>query len=217
MKKLFFVFAIISIPLLLSGCFNKGNEQVSNIVKENKQLSDYSNVNVYEADASESSIRWESGKIIGGPFYGFISLKEGRIALNDGEPVFAEFVIDMNSIDNRNLEGDPKKNLEDHLKSEDFFNVSQFSEASLIINDFEKKFENNYMATGNLTIKGNTREISFTIVLNVNEDEVNAAADISIDRTLWDIKYGSGSFFDDLGDDTIKDTINFNINILSKN
>lgn len=97
-------------------------------------------------------------------------------------------------------EHDDRDDLSDHLKNEDFFAVNSYPEASLVIKSSQNR-DKLYHITGDITIKGITKEVTFDARLKDNVFESN----ISINRTDFGIKYGSGSFFDNLGDRVIKD------------
>ena len=105
--------------------------------------------------------------------------------------------------------------LVEHLKDEDFFNTKDFPVASIKIMRAHKGEENNYEIIANLTIKGITHPITFEADVAINGVNFLAKAKIKIDRTKWGIKYGSGSFFEDLGDKMILDEIGFDVFLVS--
>ena len=115
----------------------------------------------------------------------------------------------MNSLVCTDLSGEYKGKLEGHLKSDDFFGVTKFPTATLKIKKVIKQKGNIYECTGDITIKGKTEVVQFNTTLNKN----SATAKIKIDRTKFDVKYGSGSFFDGLGDNMIYDEFDLNINL----
>jgi polyisoprenoid-binding protein YceI len=97
--------------------------------------------------------------------------------------------------------GDGKEKLEGHLKSDDFFGVEKHTTAKLVFKSMENFNKNSYTVKGDLTIKGITKPI--TLVVSMFESK--ATATMKVDRSKFDVRYGSGSFFDDLGDKTIYD------------
>ena len=112
-----------------------------------------------------------------------------------------------------------KGKLVGHLNSPDFFNVAEHGTATFNLSKFEaKKGENgaNYLVTGKLTIKGITQDISFPATVTMKDGEVIVEAKVLIDRTKWDIKYGSGSFFDSLGDNMIYDDMEIDFRLVAK-
>ena len=117
----------------------------------------------------------------------------------------------MHSLTNTDLSGEWKQKLEGHLKSNDFFSVDKHPEASLIITKVNSIKNNLYDLTGNLTIKGITRPVDFT--LSVLDDKIES--NLTFDRSKFDVQFASGSFFENLGDNLIYDEINLEI-ILNK-
>lgn len=107
----------------------------------------------------------------------------------------------MRSITNTDLEGDYKGKLEGHLKSDDFFDVEKFPTASLVFTKVNATGKNSYKVTGNITIKGHTEAITLDLSVYGNK----ATASLKIDRTKFDVRYGSTSFFDGLKDKAIYD------------
>ena len=127
-----------------------------------------------------------------------------------------EIAIDMNSISCSDIKSEKKnKYLVDHLKDEDFFHTAKFPLATIKIIRAETAGENSYKILADLTIKGITHPIAFQAHVRINGKDLSARANIRIDRTKWDIRYGSGTFFEDLGDKMILDEIKFNISLLS--
>jgi polyisoprenoid-binding protein YceI len=170
----------------------------------------------FNVDNSKSSIVWE-GKKVTGAHNGNISIKEGSFVVYDGTITAGDFIIDMNSITCNDI-SDPKTNekLVGHLKSEDFFNSEEFPEAHLAIEMGKHTEMNNHKLTGKITIKGITQPINFDAELSTNGNNIEAKAKITIDRTKFDIKYGSGSFFSKLGDKMIYDDFTLTINFVAQ-
>lgn len=159
----------------------------------------------FKADTEKSKIEWLGEKITG-YHGGTINLTSGEAEIKDNTLSKAEFVIDMTSIKCTDLEDpDYNKKLVGHLNSKDFFDVATFPTAKITLVKPAAIQKGNTTINGNLTIKGITHPIEFKTVIQNNIDEVLIYANIVIDRTKYDIKYGSGSFFDSLGDKTIYD------------
>ncbi|MCB0275508.1 MAG: YceI family protein, partial [Calditrichaeota bacterium] len=151
---------------------------------------------------------------------GVISLKDGVFSV-EGDKMSGNFTVDMTSIVVKDIPMDNEYNgkLTGHLKSPDFFSVADHPEAKFEITKvvpYKAKDgeEANYKVTGNLTIKGITHEISFPAMITMDGDSFSAKATTSIDRSRWDIRYGSGSFFDNLGDKLIYDDFHLEINLV---
>ncbi|WP_461305046.1 YceI family protein [Aureisphaera sp.] len=156
----------------------------------------------------ESTITWV-GKKVTGQHTGTISLKEGYIKMNDDRIVGGNFIIDMTSLQVTDLKaGRGKEKLEGHLSSDDFFGVAEHPTARLVIAG-SSKTGNSYAVEGSITIKGVTQPISFTMDMNGK----TANAKVSIDRTKFGIRHGSGSFFDNLGDKAINDMFDLDVTL----
>lgn len=152
---------------------------------------------------TESSIAWK-GKKITGSHHGTINIKEGHLEMENEKLTGGKIEIDMDTLHVTDLSGENKDKLEGHLKSEDFFGVENHPTASLIFTNVTKnegKNEEGYSVEGDLSIKESTHPIKFNMVIVGNTAESN----LKIDRTKYGVRYGSGSFFDNLGDNTIND------------
>ena len=117
----------------------------------------------------------------------------------------------MTSLSVDDLEGRGKKSLEGHLNSDDFFSVESFPTSSLTINSGKKNGTSNYDVLGTLTIKGISQEVSFSLNLGENN---SASAKLTFDRSKFNVRYGSGSFFENLGDRLILDNIDLEVSLL---
>ncbi len=146
--------------------------------------------------------------------YGTAKLKSGKWKVTDGMITGGEFKIDMNTI--TNTDGKYNEMLVDHLKNEDFFEVGVFPISKLEIMNLDHSKYPEVDIQGNLTIKGITQPISLTGSFKIQDGETIFTSKIVINRTRWNIKYGSGSFYDNLGDDVISDKIEFNVSIYTK-
>ncbi|WP_017730158.1 YceI family protein [Nafulsella turpanensis] len=158
------------------------------------------------ADTQKSSLVW-TGKKIGGEHTGNISLSSGTLQVEKNKLVGGAFEIEMNSITNTDLtDADYNAKLVGHLKSDDFFGVEKHPKATFKITKatpIAKAGENNYQITGDLTIKGKTENITFPAAVKINGNAAEAVAKIVVDRSKFDVRYGSPSFFADLGDKAI--------------
>lgn len=153
-----------------------------------------------EVKTDQSKVVWKGYKVTGS-HEGNISLKSGSLMFSEDKLSGGEFVMDMTSMNVTDLEGEYKGKLEGHLKSDDFFGIEKYPTATLVFNDVKSTGKNSYSVTGDLTIKGKTSPITFSISIYGNK----ATASLKVDRTKYDIKYGSASFFDDLKDKAIYD------------
>ncbi|UII80521.1 YceI family protein [Flagellimonas sp. CMM7] len=148
----------------------------------------------------ESTVTWKAYKVTGS-HTGTIALKSGALEFEGDKLTGGEFVVDMTSITNTDLEGDYKGKLEGHLNSDDFFGTAKNPTSSLVFTKVEASGKNSYNVTGDLTIKGITKPVTFDVSIYGSK----ATATLKVDRAAYDVKYGSGSFFDNLGDKTIYD------------
>jgi polyisoprenoid-binding protein YceI len=163
-----------------------------------------------EFDAAGSTVIWRAQKVVGDKHFGKIKIKEGRVSLGpNGEPVAARVVMDMRSITNEDL-GSAKWNakLIKHLKSDDFFAVSGNPVAVLAVTGVRKTADDSghtHMLKGDLTIRGVTRTVSFPARIELRAGEATASGELRVDRTDFGVRYGSGRFFQNLGDRMIAD------------
>ncbi len=151
-----------------------------------------------------SSVEW-IGKKVTGQHTGTINIKEGNLQIVDGIISTGKVLIDMNTITNIDMEGEWSQKLIGHLNSTDFFDVKNFSISTLEITSVKNIEGNKYTVTGNLTIKGIIKPIEFPATIEIKDGKIAAFAEVKVDRTLYDIKYGSGKFFEGLGDKMIED------------
>ena len=170
----------------------------------------------YTVDTAASTIMWEGSKPTG-KHHGSIKLSSGTVHLNSGNVEAGEFVIDMNSISDEDLEGEEKANLEAHLKGTvegkegDFFNVKEYPTAK-----FEMTGIENNMVKGNLTIKDKTNAIEFPATVTMDGDKMMLKSEtFVIDRTKWNVNYGSKSVFPNLGDKFISDDIKITVSLVA--
>ena len=167
-------------------------------------------VQTLKVDVSKSEITWTASKVTG-THNGTVAVKEGSLEMTDGVLTGGSFEVDMTSLIVTDLEGEWKGKLEGHLKSEDFFGIEKYPTAKLVITKVAAKgTPGDYKVYGDLTIKETTEPISFyaNVVENV------ATATLEIDRSKYDVKYGSGSFFAGLGDKTIYDEFELQVKLV---
>lgn len=168
----------------------------------------------YVVNTSSSVLKW-NGKKVAGEHYGKISLKEGSFTLKNNKLTDGKFVIDMKSITSEDLPaGEWNDKLVGHLKSDDFFGVETYPESVLTITESTPIKDGKTKVKGKLTIKGITHPIEFDAFQN----GMNVTAKVTVDRSKYNVRYGSGKFFQNLGDKTIYDdfTIDVSINAAKK-
>ena len=162
-----------------------------------------------KVDAAKSTINWV-GKKVTGAHEGTINLKDGALIFKGKKLVGGNFTVDMTSINTTDLDGKGKANLDGHLKSDDFFGTENHPTANLVIKKIADKGNGVYGVNADLTIKGKTNAVGFEITVAGN----SATADLKVDRTKYGIQYGSGSFFDNLGDKTINDEFELKVKLV---
>ena len=162
-----------------------------------------------KVDAAKSTINWV-GKKVTGSHEGTINIKDGALVFKGNKLAGGSFTVDMTSINTTDLEGKSKSSLDGHLKSDDFFGTENHPTANLVIKKIADKGNGVYGVNADLTIKGKTNTIGFEITVAGN----TATADLKVDRTKYDIKYGSGSFFEGLGDKAIYDEFELKVKLV---
>lgn len=171
-------------------------------------------------NTSESSVRWV-GKKVTGSHEGNISILEGNVQVNRGVIENALVTIDMTSITvtDEGMNDDMKGKLTGHLNSADFFNVEEHDKAMFQLTSFapvKGGDQSDYLITGTLTIKGISNSISFPAKVTFDKGEMRAEAKLTFDRSKWNIRYGSGSFFDGLGDKMIYDDVEISFVLVAR-
>lgn len=210
MKSTFFKITLMAVLAVGAiSCKNTEKETATTIDEASKATE---MATEYSVDAAASQIMWEGAKPTG-KHHGTISLTSGTIHLNDGKVEAGDFTFDMQTINVADLEGTDKANLEAHLKGTvegkegDFFNVTEYPTAK-----FEMTGIENNIVKGNLTIKDKTNAVEFPAVVSMDGDKMTLKSEaFEIDRTKWDVNYGSKSIFPSLGDKFINDVIKINV------
>ena len=149
----------------------------------------------FKVNSGESKVVW-LGKKVTGQHTGTINIAKGNLEFSKDQLSGGNFEIDMKSIANSDLENEEyNQKLVGHLKSDDFFGVENFPTSTLTINKVKQVSGHKYNVKGEITIKGVTKSIDFPVEATLNGTKVTAIATITIDRSEFGVKYGSGSFF----------------------
>ena len=164
--------------------------------------------NTVAVKAGESQVSWKGYKVTG-QHEGTIALTEGSLSFADQVLTGGSFTVDMTSLVATDLDGEMKGKLEGHLKSDDFFGTETHQTAQLVITQVGVDAAGGYQVTGDLTIKGITQPVSFPMTVAAN----TATASLKIDRTLYDIRYGSNNFFENLGDKAINNEFDLEVTL----
>ena len=167
------------------------------------------------ADTAATVIDWKGDKIVGSFHIGTIDLKSGWLTVDGTSVTGGEFIVDMNSIRNSDVKDEKmRERLIGHLKSDDFFGVEKYPHSKLVITGSSRTADGKTMFRGNLTIKEATHPVEFTATESKSGDAVTYVAAINFDRSLYDVRFGSGKFFSNLGDNAINDEIKLNIKLV---
>lgn len=171
----------------------------------------------FVADAAATNIEWHGHKIVGASHTGNIDLQSGWLVLEGNSVSGGEFIVDMNSIKNSDVKDEKMRDrLVGHLKSDDFFGVEKYPLSKLVITGSSKTPDGKTLFKGNLTIKEATHPVEFTATESKKGGVLTYTADINFDRSLYDVRFGSGKFFSNLGDNAIVDEINLKVNLVVK-
>jgi polyisoprenoid-binding protein YceI len=182
-----------------------------------KEISAISGDIILAVDVANSKVEWTGSKPTG-QHHGTINISEGSLMLTDGNIVGGKFTIDMNSIVDLDLTN-PEDNVKlvGHLKSSDFFDAEKYPTAVFEISSVEAANGNaevTHNITGNLTMKEITKSVTFPANVVIEGDKLMATTpEFIIDRSKWNVQYGSRSFFNDLKDKFINDEIALKISL----
>jgi polyisoprenoid-binding protein YceI len=179
------------------------------------------NATTYKLNAEKSTFNWLAKKVTG-EHMGLVKFATGSIETEGNKLIGGSFDLDMTTITCTDLPaGEWNDKLIGHLNSDDFFAVTNNKTANLKIKTSTaikgaKAGANNYNVVADLTIKGITKEIKFPAFVVIKKSgEVVANANFDIDRTAFDIRYGSKNFFEGIGDKAIDDKFNVKIRVVA--
>jgi polyisoprenoid-binding protein YceI len=171
----------------------------------------------FKVDTKASTLVW-TGKKFTGEHKGNVLIASGDLTVEDKTIKQGNFDIDLTTLTVTDV-ADPSYNakLVAHLKNDDFFGVDQFPKASFVISSLTPQTNDEYIIKGKLTIKGITNEIEFPAVIRNDGKKLNASAKIIVDRSKYNIKFKSPSFFENLGDGVIYDDFELDLNLVAHN
>jgi len=169
------------------------------------------------ADPSATKISWYGDKIIGSAHTGTIGLMDGWLSTDGNVITGGEFTVDMKSMVNTDIKDEKmRERLIGHLKSDDFFGVEKFPVAKLAITGSSEFIGGKATVRGDLTIKEATHPVEFTALWSKSGDVSTFTATIVFDRSKYDVRFGSGKFFSNLGDNAINDEIKLEVQLVVK-
>lgn len=157
----------------------------------------------------KSQIKWV-GKKVTGQHEGIINFQDAALEFKGAKLTGGSFTVNMTSVTVTDLKaGQGKEKLEGHLKADDFFGTEKYPTSNLEFKKITSKGKGIYTVLADLTIKGITKPVTFDLAVTADK----ATTSFKVDRTKYDIKYGSGSFFDNLGDKVISDEFDLTVNL----
>ncbi|TRX66222.1 YceI family protein [Carboxylicivirga sp. M1479] len=166
-----------------------------------------------QVNTDATVVKWTGTKVVGSSHYGNIQLQEGTLELKKGNIKSGEFIMQMNSMTCADIDNEEyNKKLIGHLFSDDFFSVEQYPTATLKIIEATNFKDNTSKVMAELTIKGQTKPVEF----DVTKKDNTYISSIKVDRTIYGIRYGSGSFFDNLGDKAIDNIFTLDVTLVLK-
>lgn len=175
----------------------------------------------YRVDPARSNLEWQAEKL-SGKHNGTIKVSNGEIRDDHGK-LTGKIEMDMTSIEDKDMEaGVYKTKLENHLKSADFFDVANFPKSTFQLTSVSpisgaKHGESTHKIKGMLTIKNKTNEITFDAIIGIQPNIMTCVGSAIVDRSKFDVKYGSKSFFEDIGDKMIYDEFTLKFNLVATN
>jgi polyisoprenoid-binding protein YceI len=170
----------------------------------------------YNVDKSASTVRWDAKKVTG-KHNGTIGIANGTLSANKSNITGGTLVIDMKTIVDVDIsDAGYNAKLTGHLKSDDFFAVDKFPESKLVVKKATLVSGDDYKFLADLTIKGVTNPIEFNAKITQNGDRLIAEGIMTINRAKYGVKYGSSSFFENLGDKVIYDDFTLTFNIIAQ-
>ena len=174
--------------------------------------------NTLHIDMDKSSIKWKGTKSTGSYHEGLINVKTSKLDFDkNNQLIGGKIIIDMNSITCTDIQNKKSnRSLVKHLKDDDFFGTEIFPISTLVITNVEKIDEQNFKLIADLTIKENTHPIEFIANIIYNDNTGLASGKLEIDRSKYNVKYRSKSWYPDIGDRFINDNFELFFNLLAK-
>ena len=199
--------------MLVAGCGTvKDTEKSSNTLN---QVS--FEEGVYSVVVDRTELSWIGKEISTKIHTGTLNLSDGTIQIIDENTINGNITIDMSSINVTDLQGRAKEMLEGHLRSADFFEVENYPNATLNFKSKSyNKLKNLIDFEGQLTIKDISNPIFFSATLIESSPYLKAKSILSFDRSKYNVRFRSGSFFENLGDKLILDDIDVNIVLVTE-
>lgn len=169
----------------------------------------------YFIDKKESVISWKGSMVAAAEEHeGYVYISKGELMIEKDQLVGGTVEINLNTMEYKDKQN--KNTPIHHLKSPDYFDVEKFPTSTIVITSVTSMSDKAIKITGDLTIKGVTRPVTFPAEIEVKDGILKAGGKLTIDRTDWGIRYRSGKFYDVLADQIVSDDIKFEIKIVAK-
>lgn len=163
----------------------------------------------------DAKLHWLGTKVVG-EHSGDISISKAFVTMSKGQIKGGEIVVDMNSITCTDMQGEWADKLVAHLKDDDFFSSDKHPTSTFVIKSLKSKSRTEYLASGDLTIKGITHPIEFPVTITNDKEGTHVSGKAMVDRIKYEIRYGSSSFFDNLGDKAIHNEFELSFELVIK-
>ena len=184
----------------------------------------------WNLNVSDSKIEWIGTKV-SGYHTGTVPIKSGEVQVNNGQVTGGKFVMDFANLvvsGPKSVSDAQSQKLQGHLRSADFFDVEKYPEGAFELTNVQpykgdaikdsadarqeeiseyKVTDPTHLISGNLTLKGITKNIEFPARITVSGNTAEAVAKFNIDRKDWGIVYPGSP------DDLIRDAIHLGISI----
>jgi len=212
-NNLYITYLILIISPLFFGCGGPVTGQIKNNASASSISLHVGDEKYVVIDTKESVVTWKGSNSFG-PHRGYVYISKGELMIENGQLMGGVVEVEMSTIEDESHRSD--NNLIKHLKDSDFFDVKKFPFSTIAISSVASINVEDKEITGNLTIKGITHPVTFPVKMEMKDGIVKSSGKLVIDRTLWDVRYKSGKLFDNLKDQAIADSIEFNIKIVAK-
>lgn len=215
MRNSYIIIGAIILLVVLFFVFNSKKTEAPVENTENTAQVTSINSGEYKLDTEKSSLGWRGEFVTGMSEEGTVKLSSGSVLVEEGVIKSGEFTIDMDTIVSTPL----KEKLVTHLKSDDFFSVNKYPTAKFVLKSFAPSSNEGvkvgrYVISGNLTVRGVEKPISFmATVLPTEDGGLSATGSFAINRADWEVKYNSSSFFTNLGDKIIRDAVEITLDL----
>jgi polyisoprenoid-binding protein YceI len=212
-NKRYTTFLFLIISFLFFGCSGPETGNSRNKASASSLSLHAGDERYIKIDTKQSVVAWKGSGVHGG-HTGYVYISKGELMIENGQLMGGAVEVDMSTIEGDDHRSD--NNLIKHLKDADFFDVEKFPFSTMAISKVASINAEEKEITGNLTIKGITHPVTFPVKMEMEDGIVKTSGKLVIDRTLWDVRYMSGRFFDHLKNQAIADSIEFQIYMVAK-